>query len=176
MELAQRKQIRLKEYDYSQPGAYFITVCSKDRQALFWNQAGSGIVGAAISRPQNGTDIPCRLSHFGQIVEQAIQNIDLCYEDVCIDKYVIMPDHIHVLLRIERRADNIRPYDVALSTVIGQMKRWASKEAGEALWQKSFYEHVIRGDEDYREVWSYIEGNPGRWLERQEAAFAGETR
>ncbi len=50
-----------------------------------------------------------------------------------------------------------------LSTVIGQMKRWASKRAGEGLWQKSFHEHVIRCDADYRMIWEYIDTNPGKW-------------
>ena len=105
-----------------------------------------------------------------------------------MDRYVIMPNHIHLLVRIqqraadsrpygegagagaraddirERRADNIRPYE-DLSTVIGQMKRWASARSGLPLWQRSYYDHIIRGDADYREIWEYIENNPARWCE-----------
>ena len=50
-----------------------------------------------------------------------------------------------------------------VSTVVGQMKRWASRQAGTALWQKSYHEHVIRNENDYREIWEYVDTNPARW-------------
>ena len=76
-----------------------------------------------------------------------------------------MPNHVHLLLRI-REDDGGRMISApTISTVVGQMKRYVSKQVGTALWQKSFHEHVVRGEQDYREIWNYIDGNPARWAE-----------
>ena len=164
MELPKRKRIRLTDYDYSTSGVYFITTCSRDREPLFWSKTFPVAAGAAISRPLNAVPIPYKLTAHGEIVEQAINNIPECYSGVSIDKYVIMPDHVHLLMRIENNGRLIAAPTV--NTVVGQMKRWASKQAGISLWQKSYYEHVIRNAVDYEETYTYIEGNPTRWLEK----------
>ena len=94
-ELPKRKPIRIEDYDYSSPGAYFITVCTANRKNILWNS-----VGADIIRPQN---VP--LSPIGKIVEQGILQVSSHYECVSIDKYCIMSDHIHMILRIESDID-----------------------------------------------------------------------
>ena len=164
MELPKRKSIRLTDYDYSASGVYFITACSRDREPLFWNKTSPVDAGAADSRPKNAVPIPYKLTAHGEIVEQAINNIPEHYSGVSIDKYVIMPDHVHLLMRMENDGRLIAAPTV--NTVVGQMKRWASKQAGISLWQKSYYEHVIRNAVDYEEIYTYIEGNPARWLEK----------
>jgi len=93
--LPKRKPIRIDDYDYSTPGAYFITVCTANREKLFWES-----VGADIIRPGN---VP--LSASGQIAEQGILQIAEHYENISVDKYCIMPDHIHLILRIESNMD-----------------------------------------------------------------------
>ncbi|MBE6639937.1 MAG: hypothetical protein E7616_10955 [Ruminococcaceae bacterium] len=85
-DLPTRKPIRIADYDYSTPGAYFITVCINDRKPIFWN------VGAAICRPN--------LSKSGSVVETAILQIPEHYPVVSVDKYCVMPDHIHMILYI----------------------------------------------------------------------------
>ena len=92
-ELPSRKRNRLKHYDYSSCGAYFITICTSDRRNYFWNG-----VGATIGRPQD-----VDLSQYGKLVDEAINNIPSIYPALKLDHYVIMPDHIHLLLII--RAD-----------------------------------------------------------------------
>ena len=87
------------------------------------------------------------------------------YPAVSIEKYVIMPNHIHLLLRINAGGDGRLIAAPTLSTAIGQMKRRASKEAGKGLWQKSFHDHVIRNEQDFREIWEYIDANPAKWAE-----------
>ena len=86
-----RKIIRIPDYDYSTPGAYFITVCTAERAKILWDG-----VGADTIRPQN---LP--LSAVGKIAEQSILQIKNHYKNIEIDKYCIMPDHIHLILRIE---------------------------------------------------------------------------
>ena len=160
-ELPRRKALRLPAYDYSTAGVYFVTICTRDRKCLFWQTTPSTPVGAAISRPPNAVELPAALTAQGVIVDQAIQNIPRFYSTISVDRYVIMPNHVHLLLRIEPRAADSRPYD--LSTVIGQMKRWVSVQCGAALWQRSYHDHVVRGEADYREIWNYIDTNPARW-------------
>ena len=90
MELPTRKQNRLKEYDYSAPNAYFITICTEKRKKLFWMD-----VGAIIDRPKN---VP--LTNLGIIAQRSIENITKHYPAISVDHYVIMPNHIHLLLQI----------------------------------------------------------------------------
>ena len=145
-----RKQIRIKNYDYSTPGAYFITVCTANREKIFWNG-----VGADSIRPGK---LP--LSSSGKIAEQAVLQIASHYENIVVDKYCIMPDHIHLILRIESNISGRIISAPTISSVVGSMKRWVSKQIGKPIWQKSFYEHGIRNQQDYDEIWTYIDNNP----------------
>ena len=155
MDLPKRKQNRLAEYDYSTPNAYFITICTKDRKKLFWMD-----VGAIIDRPNN---VP--LTNLGMIVRQSIEDIPKYYSAVSVDHFVIMPNHIHLLLQINTDADGRSMIAPTVSTVVRLMKGTVSKQAGLSVWQKGFYDHVIRNDNDYREIWNYIDGNPSKWVE-----------
>ena len=155
MELPKRKQNRLTEYDYSAPNAYFITICTKNRANLFWTD-----VGAIIDRPD---DVP--LTNLGMIVRQSIENIPKHYSTVSVNHSVIMPNHIHLLLQIHTDASGRPMAAPTISTVINQTKGAISKKAGFSVWQKGFYDHVIREERDYLDVWNYIDGNPGKWTE-----------
>ena len=84
---------------------------------------------------------------------------------ISVDNYAIMPNHIHLLLQIHSDVDGRPMAAPTISTVVNQMKGAVSKEIGHSVWQKGFHDHVIRGEEDYREIWQYIEGNPGKWME-----------
>ena len=95
MELQQRKQNRLPDYDYSTANAYVITICTDKRRNLFWKD-----VGAIIDRPEN---VP--LTDLGLVARQAIQNIPTHYPAVTVDHFVIMPNHIHLLLQINTDAN-----------------------------------------------------------------------
>ena len=158
MEYPERKQTRLCEYDYGQNGAYFITVCTINREKILWNG-----VGADIIRPE---EVP--LSDIGRTVEKGILQMADHYQNVAVDKYCIMPDHIHLILRIESKADGRMISAPTVSVVVGSMKRWVSRWLGRAIWQKSFYDHVIRNQQDYDEIWEYIENNPRKWRLKKE--------
>ena len=145
-DLPKRKQLRIEDYDYSTPGAYFITVCVHNRKPILWN------VGAATCRPS--------LSKIGSVVETAILQIPEHYPAVSVDKYCVMPDHIHMILSINTDEDGRQVAAPTVSTVVGHMKRWVSMQIGHSIWQKSFIDRVIRNDQGYRAVWEYIENNP----------------
>ncbi len=153
-ELPSRKRNRLKHYDYSSCGAYFITICTSDRRNYFWNG-----VGATIGRPQD-----VDLSQYGKLVDEAINNIPSIYPALKLDHYVIMPDHIHLLLII--RADEYGRPMVAptISRVVQQLKGYITKRIGHSIWQKLFFDHVIRNRQDYEEHVKYICDNPVKWV------------
>lgn len=155
MDLPKRKKIRLEGYDYSSCGAYFVTVCITDRQRLLCeNVEADTILGRKI-RPNTLT-----LSEYGKIVDTAINAIPTHYENVYVDRYCIMPDHVHIIILILPDENGRMISAPTLSTVIGQMKRWVSKQIGLSIWQKSFYEKIIHDEEGYQEVLKYIDGNP----------------
>ena len=103
------------------------------------------------------------LSHYGNIVDEAINNIPSKYPAVDVDRYVIMPDHIHLLLII--RADEYGRPMVAptMSRVVQQLKGYITKRIGSSIWQKLFVDHVIRNRQDYEEHVKYIYENPMKW-------------
>lgn len=149
MDLPQRKQNRLENYDYSQNGAYFITICTKERKKILCE-----IVGANIVRP--------KLTRYGKIVDDAINLITNHYQTVTIDKYVIMPDHIHLLLQIH--SDGRTMFAPTIERIVKQTKGYITKQIGFSIFQRSYYDHVIRNQEDYNEIWEYIDNNPKKWL------------
>ena len=151
-ELPRRKPIRLPHYDYSQPGLYFITICTKNRQNLFWKP----LVGAVCGR------LP--LSKLGKIVECEIHKLSIVNKNITIPNYVIMPNHIHLMISV---ADcNGRPQTApTVSWVVNLFKGSVSKQAGYTIWQKSFYDHVIRSEASYLRIWQYIDENPLKWHE-----------
>ena len=155
MDLPKRKNVRLKDYDYSENGAYFITICSLDKQNIF-----SVInVGTTTGRPNI-------LSDYGIIIENNINNIPKIYIGATIDKYVIMPNHIHFIIRIENDIEGGRPMVVpTISKIIQQFKGSVTKKIGTTIWQTRFYDHIIRNETEYQEIWKYIDENPIKWQE-----------
>lgn len=154
VELPKRKQNRLKNFDYSTPGAYFITICTNKRQNLFWRDDAAD--------RQTARDVP--LTPCGAFVEKCIRKIPTHYPSVTVDHYVVMPDHVHLLLQIHTNADGRPMVAPTISMIVRQMKGYVSKVFGTGIWQKGFYDHVIRNDVDYREIWRYIDENPQKLL------------
>ncbi len=157
-----RKPNRLKNYDYGQNGAYFVTICTKDRKCLFWRKEYS-------HKDIEKGDIDKVLSNYGRIVRDAIMDIPVHYPTVLVEKFVVMPNHVHLLLLIQNeiaavRFDGGRPMAApTVSTVINQMKGYCSKRTGFSMWQKLFHDHIIRGKADYEKIYSYIDTNPMKW-------------
>ena len=150
---AERKSIRLKSFDYSSCGAYFITICTADRRNHFWNN-----VGATIGRPQD-----IQLTPYGKIVDDAINQIPKIYDSVFVDSYVIMPNHIHLILVIHADEHGRPMVAPTISRIVAQMKGCVSKRIGKSIWQKLFFDHIIRNKQDYEEHRKYIYENPLRW-------------
>ena len=147
-QLPKRKKIRLSDYDYSMPGAYFITVCTANREKIFWSDCRGELRSPAVV-----------LTDIGLIVDNEIQKINTIYDAVCIDKYCIMPDHIHFIISINADENGRTQFAPTISQVIKQFRGSITKQIGKPIWQKSFYDHAIRNRQDYDEIWQYIDNN-----------------
>ncbi len=153
----QRKPTRLKGYDYGSVGIYFVTVCTHKKQHLF---------GKIINQKM------C-LNGIGHIVEQEITNIESRYANIKIHNFVVMPNHIHFLMEIVNPTERINPFPTIkrydISNVIGKFKAGVTRTVGNAfmhsvslpIWQRSFHDHIIRGDEDYGGIWNTLQPIPG---------------
>ena len=146
MDLPKRKQIRLRNFDYSLNNFYFVTVCTHNKAPLF------------------RTDSFC-LTQYGKLAESELLNIPNHFPALSIDKYVIMPNHIHAILVIDATPTTSSP---ALGTIIGLYKSGVSKQIHGIdpnlnVWQRSYYDHIIRNEHSYQEIWKYIDENPVKW-------------
>lgn len=137
-----RKRIRLENYDYSKENMYFITICIQDRLE---------ILGKIVE--ENKID----LTKEGNIAKQNIKRIEEIYDNIVIDEYIIMPNHIHILLLINYKKD------VTLSKIIKHYKANTSRKIGYSIWQKLFYEHIIRNQKEYVKIKEYIKNNIINW-------------
>ena len=156
MEYRYRKTIRLKQYDYDSPGYYFITICTQNKSKILGRIVGTGL--------PDGPQV--QLTTCGKIVHTQLEEMSRFYEDIVLEKYVVMPNHIHLLLHIpgdmplKEMSD---PSNSRVSRFVGTFKRFSNRKAGRNIWQGRSHDHIIRGKADYEKIWMYIETNPLRW-------------
>lgn len=145
MERPMRKSPRIPKYDYSTANYYFITICTYQKRCIFGK--------------------PGELNWMGKHAERNLHRISELYSNILIDKYVIMPNHVHIIFDVrdcEKKND--------LEMVIGQYKMSVTKEIRKVIpkfqiWQRSFHDHVIRNQHGYEKIWMYIDNNPIKWEE-----------
>jgi putative transposase len=159
-----RRSIRLKGYDYTQAGAYFVTVCTKDRICLF---------GEIV-------DGEMRLSDSGEIVAWTWQDLPNHVSNLQLDAFVVMPNHVHGIIIITNpvvRADSVgagsEPAPTrshGLPEIVRQFKTFAARRIndirgapGAPVWQRNYYEHIIRNEKELATMREYITHNPLQW-------------
>ena len=183
--LPARRRVRLPDYDYSSPGAYFVMICTQGRRCVLSNiTVGADALGGPL----------VQLTEIGKVVEKTILSTERI-EGLHVDNYVIMPNHIHMILRIDAevgRPDNgpprasapteatgtgresvngppgaraRAPTEAKIPSAVGALKRLVHRRVGRQIFQRSYHEHVIRDGADLRAIWEYIDGNPGKWAE-----------
>ena len=161
--------MRLGGYDYASDGAYFITIVTHDREGLF----GSVVDGEMV------------LNDFGRIVESTWYDLVNHNANIGLDDFVVMPNHIHgIIVIFEPVGAGSKPaqlfragYEpaptkpVSLSEIVRQLKTFSSRRInalrgtpGAAVWQRNYYDHIIRSDREYEQVAAYIANNPANWL------------
>ena len=138
--LPNRKQNRLSGYNYAENGAYFITICTNNKEKLL----GSILEGTTV------LPASVQLSPLGQLAEKYLLRI------AQLDHYVIMPNHVHLILLLQQPS-------ISVPQIIRSWKILVSKEAGYSVWQRSYYDHIIRNQSDYDRIRTYMEENPARW-------------
>ncbi len=161
-----RRSIRLKGYDYTQAGAYFITIVTYQREPLFGEIVNGGM----------------QLSPMGQIAEEHWRAIPEHFPNVELGAYVVMPNHVHGIIIINDGRGTIyrapteqfqKPVTGSIPTIIRTYKasvtRRIQKELNEtAVWQRNYYEHIIRNDEEHNRIHLYIESNIDNWVNDEE--------
>lgn len=157
----QRKSVRLKGYDYRRAGTYFITICTYGR---------AEVLGHVHDRE-------VRLSREGQVAEEAWLWLEKRYDYVQLDEYVVMPNHLHAILNIvdsptsRRRTAADGQKRKPLGQLVGAFKTVTTNQvnalraaSGLPLWQRNYYEHIIRTEESLGSIRSYIASNPLNWM------------
>ena len=161
--MPKRKRTRLEAFDYNTPGAYFITICTQDRKNLLGKVVGGGVLDAP----------KMQLSPMGEEVLRQIQGADKS-KRVRVDKFVIMPNHVHMILFVRDGASRTPPpterdcvmrANEDIPRFVAGWKRLCHQVLGENIFQRSYHDHVIRGEKDYLEIWQYIDSNPAKWAE-----------
>ncbi|MFH1359615.1 MAG: transposase [Candidatus Omnitrophota bacterium] len=163
-----RKQMRLKEYNYSTSGSYFVTICTKNRSCLFGD-----IVDKKI-----------QLNVFGELVQSQWKQLSVRFQNIRLDDHVILPNHIHGIISVinivgaihelplQQKNPNNRIYrrNMLLPKIIGYFKMNTSKlinqirqRPGNPVWQRNYYEHIIRNDKDLNRIQTYIDQNINNW-------------
>jgi REP element-mobilizing transposase RayT len=139
--MQQRKNIRLKEYNYTQKGYYYITICTKNMSQQFGTLIDNKMV----------------LNKKGEIVKTIIEEYNKKSDDIKNDYYQIMPNHIHLIIEFKKDLNK------TISNVVSSFKSKCTRELKiKNLWQRNFYERVIRNQKEYDNIVKYINENPYR--------------
>ena len=174
-ELKKRKTPRYQSFDYNSVGVYFITICTQNRRCILSRIVGTGVLDC----PSETGVLDCpqiELTQCGEIADKYIKQLNDFYEHLSVEKYVIMPNHIHFLLWVKENKNktdngqsrtpvptNVERANNACSQFVSTFKRFCNKEYGENIWQTRFNDHIIRNRDDYEEHVKYIYENPIRW-------------
>ncbi|MBI4571534.1 MAG: transposase [Chloroflexi bacterium] len=167
-----RRSIRLPSHDYAAPGAYFITICAQDHECMFGEVEAGTVV----------------LNEYGEIVRECWHDLPSHYDNVVLDACVVMPNHVHGIIVLAggevgaglKPAPTMRPAPTGvqerrrhgLPEIVRGLKTFSSRRinalrgtAGTPVWQRNYYEHVVRDEDGLSRIRAYIEDNPRRWVE-----------
>ena len=160
-----RRSVRLKDYDYSQEGLYFVTICTKDKLCLFGYIKEDSVI----------------LNDIGNIAMKEWLNTENIRHNIALHDFVIMPNHIHFIIEIKpvgayciRPENNISPnndyLDIkfqspkqTIGSIVRGFKSNITRQLGYSIWQRNYYEHIIRNEESYYKIVNYIRNNPSNW-------------
>ncbi len=160
----------MRQFDYAQAGAYFVTLCTRDRRCMF-------------GKVVNGR---MELSDFGSVADATWADIPRHFPHVQVPIWVVMPNHVHGILVITQAPPGVTddpfanqrptgPTRGSIGAIVGAYKSAVSKQinrlthsTGTPVWQRNYFEHVIRNDSSFAKIWQYIADNPARWRDDPE--------
>ena len=140
------KRRRLKDFDYAGNGSYFITFCTIQQECVLW------------TRDVFADNLSVQLSDIGVFVQRCIEQVSSSMPSVTVDKYVIMPNHIHMII-------SLSDSKASISGIVHFIKSQTTKHIGYSVFQHSFHDRIIRNMDEYEKIWNYIEDNPRKWNE-----------
>ncbi|WP_417383863.1 transposase [Gimesia sp.] len=159
MDIPRRKEIRLPGYDYSQAGFYFLTICTQHRLCLF----GKILAGDLVHNDA------------GKMIQRWWKKLEQKFPEIILHDSVVMPNHVHGIIQIQRSKEESREEAPSVATMIQWFKTMSMNEYiqgvkqqewrpfSKRLWQRNYYEHIIRDEDSYHEIVEYIRSNPQNW-------------
>lgn len=161
-----RKSLRLRQYDYSQAGAYFVTICTHNRE----NSLGK-IEGGEI-----------QVNVCGQIIRTVWENLPIKFKDIGLDAFVVMPNHIHGIIIVGAQfiapTEGVINHAPTLGEIVRTFKAISTRQVRRKFpdfsWQRNYFEHVIRNERSHNRIREYIVNNPWRWHQDRENPQARE--
>lgn len=186
-----RKSIRLKGYDYSQAGLYFITICVQDRKSLFGKIAGGDNVGVEDFQPLHHHQPEMILNDAGKIADECWLEIPKHFPNAVLHEHIVMPNHVHGIVELKQNDDtnvgveNFHPPQQSYESSRNEFQKMIPRSIGsivkgfkigvtkwfrnntdiENVWQRNYYEHIIRDEKSYQRISEYIINNPKNWRE-----------
>ena len=171
--LPKRKSTRLKNFDYSSAGAYFVTICVRDRMQILSEIVRTDLpatyktIETAVGEGLAPPEITVKLKPCGEAVKEQLQLIETRFPSVTVEDYVIMPDHIHAVIFLHEKTGGASP-SPTLDDILCAFKSLTSRNCKqkygiEKMFQRSSAEHIVRDREDYEMRRKYIYENPKRW-------------
>ncbi len=169
--LGNRKSIRMENYDYSQFGGYFVTICTHEKKCIF---------GSILGEKMHSNE-------YGSIVSEVWNSIPNHFDNVELDQFVVMPNHVHGIIFINKSIETRhamplrkfgKPIPSSLSTIVGSFKSAVSKSMhvhgynDRKIWHRNYYEHIIRHEKELNEIRKYISNNPMQWAMDKENPYA----
>ena len=143
MQFYSRKPTRIPGYDYSKSNYYFITICTHEKKCIFGK--------------------PNQLNEWGIIASNHIKRIEENYPSVKVDKFVVMPNHVHMIIATEENKNNPNISLLVALYKTGVTKQIHQEKPNIQIWQRSFHDHIIRNRQGYEKIWTYIDNNPLKW-------------
>ena len=175
MEYRYRKTTRLKTFNYNFPGTYFITICTQNKEHLLSNVKLSYVGTGVLDGPQANEKVCVELTEYGKIADKYINQLNDFYKNISVDAYIIMPNHIHLLISTCENGPSRTPVPTKLpcfentmqnsviSRFISTFKRFSNKDYSKNIWQARSFDHIIRDNKDYELHIKYIHENPLKW-------------
>mgnify|MGYP003295365518 CR=1 FL=1 len=169
----EHKSHRLQNYNYSSNGSYFITICTKNKECLLGDITVADDTVSDLQTDNINDSIYHKsinakiiLSDYGKTTYKYIESSKTAYENLAVDNYVIMPNHIHLIISVSSAQQTLSssPQHALIPHYVATLKLLITRETGFSLFQRNYHDHIIRNEKEYEKIWDYIDTNVSNWV------------